>query len=121
MRLAILGIGPVCALGSGIQSLRTGLQGKVRPNIEEKIIPTSHGEKMLPVYQPVAEGLDRFIPKRALRRVDPFTQIALLSTYLAIEDAGIAFNDKSRVGVVFGSGYGPVSYTHLTLPTKRIV
>ncbi|MEJ2543396.1 MAG: beta-ketoacyl synthase chain length factor, partial [Calditrichaceae bacterium] len=111
MSLSILGIGTVSALGSGVETLRQGLQGKVKPNIEEKVIPASGGEKRLPVYQPIAAGLDRFIPKRALRRVDQFAQIALLSTYLAIEDAGIEFEDKSRVGVVFGSGYGPTRTT----------
>ena len=112
MSLSILGIGTVSALGSGVQSLREGLQDKIKPNIEEKVIPTSDGEKKLPVYQPIAEGLDQFIPKRALRRVDHFAQIALLSTYLAIEDSGIEFENKSRVGVVFGSGYGPTRTTY---------
>jgi 3-oxoacyl-[acyl-carrier-protein] synthase II len=111
MDLSILGIGTVSALGSGVQTLREGLQGKIKPNIEEKIIPAADGEKKLLVYQPVAEGIDRFIPKRALRRVDQFAQLALLSTHLAIEDAGIEFDDKSRVGVVFGSGYGPTRTT----------
>lgn len=111
MNLSILGIGTVSALGSGIHTLRDGLQGKIKPNIEEKTIPTANGNKMLPVYLPVVEDLDRFIPKRALRRVDQFAQIALLSTHLAIEDAGIEFEDKSRVGVVFGSGYGPTRTT----------
>ncbi len=111
MGLSILGIGTVSSLGSGVQTFREGLQGKIKPNIKEKIIPTANGEKILPIYQPVAEGIDRFIPKRALRRVDQFAQLALLSTHLAIEDAGIEFDDKSRVGVVFGSGYGPTRTT----------
>lgn len=111
MGLSILGIGTVSALGSGVQALRQGLQGKIKPNIEEKIIPTIDGDQLLPVYLPVVEGLDRFIPKRALRRIDQFAQQALLSTHLAIEDAGIEFEDKSRIGVVFGSGFGPTRTT----------
>lgn len=111
MSLPILGIGTVSALGSGIYTLRDGLLGKIKPNIEEKIVSTVDGEKILQVYQPITEGLNRFIPKRALRRVDQFAQLALLSTHLAIEDAGIEFDDKTRVGVVFGSGYGPTRTT----------
>jgi 3-oxoacyl-[acyl-carrier-protein] synthase II len=111
MNMSILGIGSVSALGSGVHTLRNGLLGKIKPNIEENIVSTINGEKILPVYQPITEGLDRFIPKRSLRRVDQFAQLALLSTCLAIEDGGIEFEDKSRVGVAFGSGYGPIRTT----------
>ena len=111
MGLSILGIGTVSALGSGVQTLREGLQRKVKPNIEKKLIPTVNGDQVLPIYQPIPNGLDRFIPKRALRRIDQFAQQALLSTHLAIEDAEIEFEDKSRVGIVFGSGYGPTRTT----------
>ena len=111
MGFSVLGIGTVSALGCGVQSLQSGLQGNIKPNIEDKIIALKRGEHSLPVYMPVLEGLDLFIEKRALRRIDRFAQQALLSTYLAIEDANIEFNDKSRVGVIFGSGYGPTRTT----------
>jgi 3-oxoacyl-[acyl-carrier-protein] synthase II len=111
MGLSVLGIGTVSALGSGVDTLRRGLQGKIQPNIEEKNISLAKGDYILPVYVPVVEGLDRFIPKRSLRRIDRFARQALLSAYLAVEDAGVEFADKSRVGVIFGSGYGPTRTT----------
>jgi len=111
MALSILGIGTVSALGSGVDSLITGLEGEIEPRIEKVSISTKSGERNLPIYKPRIEGLDRFVPKKALRRIDGFAQIALLSTYLAIENAGIEFEDNSRVGVIFGSGYGPTRTT----------
>lgn len=107
MAMSILGIGTVCALGSGIESFKSGLLGENKPLIEEYLISTETGEIILPVYKPITAGIDRFIPGRALRRIDSFSQMALLSTYLSIEDSGIQFEDKKRVGIVFGSSYGP--------------
>ena len=47
-------------------------------------------------------------------------------TALRLAEVGhtvITFERKQRVGdpIHCGEGIGPVSYTHLTLPTKRIV
>ncbi len=106
MTMSILGIGTVSALGSGIQSLKEGLQGSRKPQITIKEIESSIGLIRLPVYIVQAEGLDKFVPKRALRRVDPFARMALLSSYLAFEDSGLDIKDKSRIGIVFGSGHG---------------
>jgi len=111
MALSILGIGPVTALGCGRPSLQRALNNDIKPNIEIENIPAREGIIPLPVYKPVMEGLDRYIDKRALRRIDYFAQMALLSAYLAIEDASLEFTDKSRVGVIFGSGYGPTRTT----------
>jgi 3-oxoacyl-[acyl-carrier-protein] synthase II len=109
--LPILGVGPVTALGSGIDSLREGLQGTRRPPIEQEEVEVCAGGASLPVYRARVEGLDSFVPKRALRRLDRFSRMALLAACLAREDAGIGFTDSSRVGLVFGSAYGPLGAT----------
>lgn len=106
MVLSILGIGTVSALGSGIQTLKEGLQDSIKPQIIIEEIESPEGPVQLPVYKAQPDGLDRFVPKRALRRVDPFARMALLSSHLAIEDSGLEINDLSRVGIVFGSGHG---------------
>lgn len=111
MALSILGIGTVTALGSGIETLQEGLKGNIQPRIESKTILTDKGSINLAVYKALVEGIDRFIDKRALRRIDYFAQLALLSTYLALEDAKVELTDKSRIGVIFGSGYGPTRTT----------
>ena len=111
MALAISGIGIVSALGCGIQSFKDGLSGKKQPNMDNMEFDTPAGRISLPVYRAKEEGLETFVPKRALRRVDPFARMALLSSFQAVEDAGIEFPDKSRVGVVFGSGHGALQTT----------
>ena len=111
MSIAVLGIGTVSALGCGIETLKTGLEGKVKPAIEEHKIATADGETSLKVYTAGVSGLDRFVSRQALRRMDRFIQMALLSSYLAIEDSGVTLGDRTRIGIIFGSGYGPLQTT----------
>lgn len=49
-----------------------------------------------------------FFEKQDVRKIDPFTQYALVSTDEAIKDSGLDLNkiDKTRVGVIWGSGNG---------------
>src|SRR3972149_12327788 len=80
MRIPVLGIGTVSALGCGIETLKTGLEGKVKPAIEEHKIATADGETSFKVYKAGVSGLDRFVSRQALRRMDRFIQMALLSS-----------------------------------------
>ena len=107
MEPCILGIGPVLAVGNGVASLRAALEGA--PNGRAKRIDgRGCGVPAEPsFYAADAEGLERFVPRRSLRRLDKFTQMALLSSYLAVEDAGVSFRDRSRLGIVLGTAYGP--------------
>ncbi len=49
-----------------------------------------------------------FLDRKAVNRMDPFTQYAMACAEMAVADAGIDFEkvDRDRVGVVFGSGIG---------------
>ncbi|MBK9982315.1 MAG: beta-ketoacyl-ACP synthase II [Saprospiraceae bacterium] len=49
-----------------------------------------------------------FLEKKESRRIDPFSQFALVVADEAIADSGLDLNsiDKSRVGVIWGSGIG---------------
>jgi 3-oxoacyl-[acyl-carrier-protein] synthase II len=108
MSIAILGIGPVSALGCGIASLKDGLEGTNRPAIRQHAIEIAAGKISLPVYEAEIQGLDRFVPRASLRRIDRFSQMALLAANLAIEDSAAPLpEDTSRVGLIFGSAYGP--------------
>jgi 3-oxoacyl-[acyl-carrier-protein] synthase II len=111
MSLSILGLGTVCALGSGVENFRLGLKGERLPEIAEQTVKILQREVSLPVYRARYDELGRFIPGRAVRRIDGFAKMALLSTHLALEDAGIELENKARVGVVVGSGTGPVRTT----------
>ena len=112
MNTAILGIGTVTALGCGIASLKNGLEGAKQPAIRLHSIDTAAGPISMPVYQVEIQGLDHFVPRASLRRIDRFPQMALLSASLAVEDSGGQLaEDRSRVGIVFGSAYGPAHTT----------
>ncbi len=111
MTASIIGIGTVSAAGSGIDSLDGVLRGTAEPKVEMVEVALADGPVRLPVFRAKTEGLDRFVNKRALRRLDPFVRMALLASYLAVEDAGIEFPDPERVGIAFGTGYGPLRTT----------
>ena len=109
--VSICGIGTVSALGCGIETIREALNGRVTPKISEEKLEKLGEDSSLKVYSAEVNGLDRFLPKRALRRIDRFSKMALLASFSALEDSGVTIKDRSRVGIVFGSGYGPLSTT----------
>lgn len=54
---------------------------------------------------------EEFLEKKEARRIDPFTQYGLVVAEQAIKDSGIDLEavDKSRIGVIWGSGIGGFS------------
>ena len=102
MRLPVLGIGVVSAAGCGVEALKAVLEGARSPRVESVSVAGEGGPFDLPVYVAAADGLERFMPRRALRRLDKFTRMALLAAFLAVEDSGLNINDRSRLGLVFG-------------------
>ncbi len=121
--IGVHGIGPVCALGSGIEAFRGGLEGAISPRIDTEPAPpewgvraadsSADGEQTPPAiyYSPVVAGLEKYVSPRTTRRLDSFSKQAVLAAFLAVEDAGIEFTDLSRVGVVIGTGNGPLVTT----------
>jgi len=106
MRMAIQGIGVTGAFGAGVESLRNALKsGAGSPK------PSSDTSDAGLFYQASVEGLDEFFPKRALRRIDYFSKMTLLSACLALKDANQLDADRSRTGVVIASGYGALKTT----------
>lgn len=49
-----------------------------------------------------------YLDKKAIKRLDPFSQFALASTEIAIKDSAINLDkiNKEKAGVIFGSGIG---------------
>lgn len=57
--------------------------------------------------------VERYIDRKAARRMDKFCQFALASAVQAVEDAGLNFEEmsqeeKNQVGSIFGSGIGGI-------------
>jgi len=97
MRMAIQGIGITGGFGSGVETLRTALQTGV---------VTTREIDGFPAYHANIDGLDEFVPKRSLRRIDHLSKMTLLSACQALQDADSLDGDRSRMGVVIATGYG---------------
>jgi len=109
-RVVITGIGCVCPVGNDAKSAW------------ENIMAGVSGVKPVTLFDPsqfktriVAEVKDfdakALLGRRAARRYDRVSQLALVATQEAIEHAGLAINDQNRdrVGVLIGSGVGGIN------------
>jgi len=106
-RVAVTGIGVICALGRNRQefwiSLREGRSGiRQIEGIDISLLRFQNGAQV-PGYQPT----DYFEPKVA-DLLDPFAQYAAIAAREAVEDSGIEFTPelKPRAGVITGCCVG---------------
>lgn len=116
MRIAIRGIGVVGGFGCGTEALHTAISSG-KSNIEHVQVKTSEGLRSMPALIADTTDLDNFVNKRALRRTDHYSRLALLGAYLALADTGSLQKDMSRTGVIIASGYGPCRTTLAFLDT----
>ncbi|PLX85234.1 MAG: beta-ketoacyl synthase [Desulfuromonas sp.] len=101
-RLSIDGIGAVGGFGCGVEALRRALR-KGHQSAEEEVA----GSPLLADTAPLSE----FVAKRAVRRLDHFSKMALLGAHLALRDAGLPAPVPERTAVVVATGYGPTRTT----------
>ena len=104
--MQINGLGLVGGFGCGCDDLqRSLLQGSV---------PLGQVElrgHMFPLMQADTAPLEAYLNKKALRRIDRFSRLALLGAFQAMADADLGGVDPSRIGLVIGSGYGALTTT----------
>ncbi len=111
MKLAINGIGVVGGFGCGTGALASALQrGRCEP--AKTTIKTTGGPVEMSAYLADTSRLEDFVNKRALRRVDHFSKMALLGSHLALEEAGMLEKDRSRTGIIIATGYGAALTTY---------
>jgi 3-oxoacyl-[acyl-carrier-protein] synthase II len=99
MRITVQGVGVVGGFGCGVQDLARALGAG--PAVGEPVA----------ALRADPSPLDRFVPRRNQRRLDPFSRMAALAAYLALEDADVLAEDHGRLGVVVASGYGATGTT----------
>ncbi len=102
--LAISGMGLVGAFGCGSAALKAALGGAL-PVPQQVDLRGAQ----LPVYRADTQPLGSSLSERALRRIDHFSQLALLGAREALAEADRPELDRSRLGLIIGSGFGPVS------------
>jgi len=110
-RVAITGLGPITAVGSGIEPFWEGLRRERSP------IRRVSRFDVTPWRSRIAAEIDDFEPtdfleRRAARRLDRYGQFAIASARLALGDAGLdpATIDRDRVAVQMGSALGGIAY-----------
>lgn len=105
MKLAIQGVGAVGGFGCGIEALRMALINQ-RVRAQSVSVKTDQGPREMTAFLADTARLEDFLNKKALRRVDHFSKMALLGSFLALQDAGRLEDDRQRMGLVVATGYG---------------
>ncbi|HBC97339.1 MAG TPA: beta-ketoacyl-[acyl-carrier-protein] synthase II [Clostridium sp.] len=121
-KVVITGLGAVTPLGNNVKTFWNNIKNGVCGIDFITAFDTENFKSKL-----AAEVKDfdanEILGRREARRLDRFSQFALVSTEEAIKDSGLDLDavDKSRLGVVVGSGIGGISTIekeHSTLMEK---
>lgn len=106
-RVVITGLGAVTPVGNDVatmwESLINGKSGiDIATQVDVEQFPAKVAAE-LKNFEP-----EKYIDKKDLRRMDPFTQYAVVAAKMAVEDAGLVIDESNanRVGVWIGSGIG---------------
>jgi 3-oxoacyl-[acyl-carrier-protein] synthase II len=109
-RVVITGLGAVTPLGNDAETLwKNVVAGKSGIDFVTKVDKDEFPTKI------AAEVKDfdptHYMEKKDARKMDPFTQYAVASSKMAVEDAKLTIDDSNahRVGVWIGSGIGGMS------------
>ncbi len=110
-RVAITGIGCVTPLGIGVEALWRGLRAErsvVGPATRfDASIFRSRCAAQVNDFDPVD-----YLDAKRVRRLDRFGQFSVVSSLLALQDAGLdlALENRERVGAMMGTALGGVAY-----------
>src|SRR5687767_4416879 len=106
-RVVVTGLGAITPLGNTIDEYWNGLINGVSG---ADMITLFDAAKFKTRFACEIKGFDptAFLEKKEARKIDRFTQTALVASDQAVKDAGITKDntDGDRVGVVFASGIG---------------
>lgn len=106
-RVVVTGLGALTPLGNTVdqywENLVNGVSGAAP-------ITKFNPEKSKTKFACEVKGfnVEEFIERKEARKMDPFTQYAVVCSDQAIKDAGIdiSVQDPDRIGVIWGSGIG---------------
>lgn len=105
-RVVVTGLGSLTPIGNTVpeywDSLIKGVSGAA---LITKFNPEKHKTKF--ACEVKNFNVENFIEKKEARKMDPFTQYAVVVADEAIKDAGITADlDHDRIGVIWGAGIG---------------
>lgn len=106
-RVVITGLGAITPIGNTVQDYWNGLLGGVSGADRITLFDAS---KFKTQFACEVKGFDpvAYLDKKEARKVDRFTQLAIVSSDEAIKNAGISKDNVNpdRTGVIFSSGIG---------------
>ena len=106
-RVVVTGLGAVTPIGNNLQEYWNGLSNGVSGAAPVTQFDVS---KFKTKFACEVKNLDvlQFIDKKEARRMDRYTQFALITSDEAVKDSGLNLEtvNKDRVGVIWGSGIG---------------
>ena len=117
MKVRINGIGVIGSFGCGIQSLEEAVINQISsiPEPLQKSIGSDQTAPAPPELVADTVLLGRFVPPKALRRVDHYSRMAIIAGYLALQDAKesaeIVEGLPEPMGVIVATGMGPTAGT----------
>ncbi len=106
-RVVVTGMGALTPVGNSVSEFWNGLlSGKSGAGLITRFDTSKFKTKFaceIKDYNPL-----NYFERQEVRKMDPFTQYALISTAEAIKDSALDLDkiDKTRVGVIWGSGNG---------------
>lgn len=106
-RVVVTGLGAITPIGIGVDELWKGLlEGKSGVGS----ITRFDAERFDTKIAAEVKGFDpeNYLDKKEIKRMDPFTQYALATAEMAVNDSDLNLENlnKDRAGVIFGSGIG---------------
>ncbi len=108
-RVVVTGLGAVTPLGNNPEETwKAMLEGKSGAGPITKFDTTNFKTKFACEVKDL--NVNDYIDRKEARKLDRYTQLALVSAIQGVEDCGIDLEkaDKSRIGVVYGVGIGGI-------------
>lgn len=108
-RVVITGMGAVTPIGIGLKEYWEGLiEGRNGVDLITHFDTTKFDTKFAAEVKNFKP--EDYLDKKAIRRLDPFAQFAIVTADMAMQDSGINLEkvDKDRFGVIYGSGIGGI-------------
>ena len=106
-RVVITGLGAITPIGNNIDSFWEGIKlGK--NGIDEISLFNAENLKVKMAAEVTDFDPSNFIDKKEAKRMDRYTQFAVIAAEESIKDSNLDFNtlNRERIGVMFGSGIG---------------
>lgn len=111
-RVVITGMGALTPLGLSVQEFWNAMMEGKSGAAPIKAFDTSKVDTKF-ACELKNFDVNKYLDRKAARRLDPFAQYALVSANQCIEDSGLkpetlSEEEKNRIGVIFGSGIGGI-------------